>query len=324
VSANSASGKPVGKHVLTVSYNGKVIDGITNAQPVESAGSNTKPWLFRNVVFVPDVASGPLEFQHSATDADNSPAVMLLDAISVVLRGANEIVVQNPSFEASGKPATSPYYFENDVNIAGWTVDPPNQWGVNTPGDPFCDNGDNPDQDLALFVQGAGKSVSQTISGFAAGEHYQLSFAYNARQTGVSPQLQVTIGTLGLMSATVAPVGGTKAFYRTNLVFTAAAPSLTFKFSNAVASGDSTFLLDDVHITHVSNQRPSLTVQLGASGVRILWPSDPAAAFKLQTTSDISGAWTDSNLPVQTEGANNLVIVPLSKDRAAFFRLTGI
>jgi len=248
----------VGNHRLTVSYQGKIIDTLTNAMPVEPAFNNAEPWVFRNVPFVADVATGALKFEHSVTDANNAPATILLDAISVLLRGAEEVVIQNPSFEASGKPSTSPYYFEDDVRIAGWTVDPANQWGVNTPGDSFCDNGRNPDQDLALFVQGPGKSISQTISGFAAGERYQLSFAYNARQAGVPPQLRVTVDNDELMSATVTPVGAQKPFHRTNLVFTATAPTLNLRFSNTLASGDTTFLLDDVHITRVSTQKAFL------------------------------------------------------------------
>ena len=321
VSANSAAGLPVGNHVLTVTYNGTVIDTITNALPVESAGNNTQPWYFRNVAFVPDVAAGALEFQHSVADATNAPATVLLDAITVVLRGADEVVVQNPSFEASGKPTTSPYYFEDNVLISGWTVSPPGQWGANASGDPFYDNGQNPDQDLVLFVQGAGESVSQTIGGFTAGDHYQLSFAYNARQTGVQPQLDATIGGLKLMSTPVVPVGGSKPFYRTNLVFSAGAASLTLTFSNSVAAGDSTFLLDDVHITHVMAPGPSLTIQLLASQVQISWPSASSSGFHLQTASALTGPWTDSKLPVQTQGTNNMVLDTWSGNHAAFYRL---
>jgi len=321
VSANSAKGMPVGGHVLTVSYNGKVIDAITNALPVETAGSNTKPWYFRNVPFVADAASGALEFEHTVTDAANAPATMLLDAITVVLRGADEVVIENPSFEASGKPTTSPYYFENDVLIAGWTVDPPNQWGVNAPGDPFCDNGKNPDQDLALFVQGAGKTVSQTISGFTPGERYQLTFAYNARLTGVQPQLDATLDDLKLMSVQVVPVGGNNPFYRTNLVFTANAPTLALKFANSVAAGDSTFLLDDVHITHLRAPSPSLKIQLLNGQLQISWPIASSGGFKLQTSSALTGNWTDSTLPVQTSGTNNLVWDTWSANQATFYRL---
>jgi hypothetical protein len=321
VSANSANGNPVGGHRLTVSYNGKVIDAITNAKPVETAGSNTKPWYFRNVPFVADAASGALKFEHTVSDANKTPATVLFDAISVVLRGGDEVVIENPSFEASGKPPTTPYYFENDVAIAGWTVDPPNQWGVNAAGDPFCDNGQNPDQDLALFVQGAGKSVSQTILGFTPGERYQLSFAYNARLAGVKPQLDVSLGSLKLMSSVVAPVGGRNPFYRTNLVFTASAATLTLKFANSLATGDSTFLLDDVHIAHLSKSAPSLTIQLQAGQVRISWPIDSSGGFKLQTSPDLKGNWTDANLPVQTAGNDNLVVDAPSKNQATFYRL---
>ena len=109
--------------------------------------------------------------------------------------------------------------------------------------------------------------------------------------------------------------------HRTNLVFTATAPTLALKFSNALTSGDSTFLLDDVHIIHLSKQRPSLGVQLTTGAVRIFWPIDPVSSFKLQTALDPAGLWTDSNLSVQTEGTNNVVSVPLTNARASFYRL---
>jgi hypothetical protein len=64
-----------------------------------------------------------------------------------------------------------------------------------------------------------------------------------------------------------------------------------------------------------------LAIQLTTGGVRIFWPSDPASSFKLQTTSDLAGVWTDSNLSVQTAGTNNVVIVPLGNLQAAFYRL---
>ena len=142
----------------------------------------------------------------------SSPQVKTSGSVSVSVGFLARSVVANPSFEASDKSSASPFYFENDVRIAGWTVDPPNQWGVNTAGDPFDDNGQNPDQDNALFVQGSNKSIQQTISGLIPGERYQLSFAYNARESTVPPHLQVTMDALQLMSADVAAVGAKKPY----------------------------------------------------------------------------------------------------------------
>jgi hypothetical protein len=306
VSANSSSGLPVGTHRLLVTYNGKIIDVITNATPVESAGSNTRPWYFRNVPFVADVAGGAMKFEHIVDNEASAPAIILIDALSVVMRGPNEVVIENPSFEASGKPINSPYYFENDVNIAGWATEPANGWGVNAPGDSFCDNGQNPDQDHALFVQGAGKSVSQTISGLTAGERYQLSFAYNARQSTAKPRLRVTMGGQELMSAEVAPVGGKLAFLRTNLVFTASSASMSLKFANIVSSGDTTFLLDDVHLVLLGKTAPTLKIQLVFNSVRISWPAD-ASGFRLQRTPRLQGTWENADLPVTVVGSEKVV-----------------
>lgn len=161
--------------------------------------------------------------------------------------------------------------------------------------------------------------MSQTISGFTPGERYQLSFAYNARLTGVPPQLDATIGDLKLMSAPVVPVGGNNPFCRTNLVFTANAPTLALKFANSVAAGDSTFLLDDVHITHLRAPSPSLNIQLLNGQVQISWPIASSGGFKLQTSSALTANWTDSTLPVQTSGTNNLVLDTWRANQATFY-----
>ena len=319
VSANSSSGLPVGNHRLWVSFNGRVIAGITNALPVETAGRNTQPWYFQNVRFVPDADSGALKFEHTVTDADNRPATVLLDAISVVMRGPDEVVIENASFEASDKSSASPFYFENDVRIAGWTVDPPNQWGVNTAGDPFDDNGQNPDQDNALFVQGSNKSIQQTISGLIPGERYQLSFAYNARESTVPPHLQVTMDALQLMSADVAAVGAKKPFYRTNLTFIAGASSMILQFANTLATGDTAFLVDDVHLLHLGAPAPALKTMLNGNQIRISWTVD-APGFSLQRTAALPGGWSNPGLPVIVESKENVTYDSLG-GATQFYRL---
>ena len=318
VSANGSSGLPVGSHNLALRFNGKLIDVITNAVPVEPAGVNSQPWHFRNVAFVPDAPSGALKFEHSVADASNTLATVLIDAISVVMRGAEEVVIENPSFEASDRPATSPYNFETDVRVSGWTVDPANGWGANASGDLFYDNGRNPDQDLVLFVQGAGKSVSPTVAGLVPGTTYELSFVYNARSTGVRPQLRVSMDNLELMSATVAPVGGTKPFYRTNLTFTATASTMTLRFANASTVSTSTLLLDDVHIR---SPRPSVTVtiQLAGNQVRLSWPSS-ATGWKPVRADQVLGSYDDVGLVVTTVG-DEQVVLDAATAAAKFYRL---
>ena len=317
VSANSyVGGLPVGAHKLIVSYNGKVIGGVTNAQPVETFYSYTQPWYFLNLPFVPDAASGSLKFEHTVTDSANSPATMLLDAVSVVMRGADEVAVENPSFEASGYVTAGTHVFEDDINISGWTVDPANGWGVNKSDGPFWDNGMNADQDLVLFVQGGGKSISQTIQGLKAGASYQLSFAYNAR-TGVTPHLEVSMDTTVLMSSDIQPVGGTNQFYRANLAFTATTASMVLKFANT-ATGDTTFLLDDVHI---ASQAPSLTVRAVApSSVQLAWPAS-VSGYVLQSSTSLTSGWSSAGLTPTVQGNQSVVTDSVLSGTTKFYRL---
>ena len=126
------------------------------------------------------------------------------------------VIVLNPSFEASGTPPWPGYI--QPKPIAGWAGT--GSYGVNFNGPgPFADNGKAEDQDLVAFLQGAG-SLSQIISGLVAGEKYEVRFACNARG-GNTPTLVVKADDEVLLEESIEAVGGANAFHVKTVQFTA-------------------------------------------------------------------------------------------------------
>lgn len=216
-------------------WDGTVLDSIVDV-PVSTGGAGYK---FRNVPFVPEADGGELAFQ-SAVVGDTT---MLLDGVCIVKGAANQVVVMNPSFEASGPPLDSGVL----PAVAGWSGSGTGVGGVNASGGDYANNGAIPDQDLVGFIDGP-LAVSQTIRGLVTGETYSLSFRYNA-PTGRSPQLLVAVDGEELFSETVVPVGGTAPYRTATRTFTAANTSATLTFEQT-ADGQAV-LLDDIKITGV-------------------------------------------------------------------------
>jgi len=241
----------------------------------------------------------------------------LLDAVSIVQRDAGNIVVQNPSFEASGTTAF-PGYIQAPRGIAGWTMT--GQYGVNvgTQG-PFANNGRNPDQDNVLFLQSANSSASQIIGGLTAGSTYTLSYAYNAR-SGNSPRLVVTVDGATAQDQVVAPVGGTTAYLVHSYAFTAAGETAEVKFTQ-MAEGDQTVLIDNVMIVPGGTvvEQVRLSVAIAASNLRLSWPAS-ATGYVLQSSAVLPATWTDVTQPEVIENGVKTVTVPIGTEDM-FFRL---
>ncbi len=164
--------------------------------------------------------------------------------------GPIEIILTNPSFEASGLGVPFPGY---QANIAGWDGlgglgTQPNSDGSS----PFADNGLTPDGNNVAFMQ-IDRSLSQTIDGFTVGAEYEISFSYNARG-GNAPHLNVTLGVETILDTDVSSVeaGGshTVPYLLHTSTFTAANESelLTFAQTLPIDAGDNSVLLDNVSI----------------------------------------------------------------------------
>ena len=100
----------------SVTFDGTTLVPTTPVGPVDAAGEATAEYIFVNVPFVPSNAAGDLVI---SVDAVTGDAALILDGIAVIQRDPGEVVVQNPSFEASGLGAASPGYLDN---IVGWNT----------------------------------------------------------------------------------------------------------------------------------------------------------------------------------------------------------
>ena len=226
------------------------IDGEEVARHEElKAVGGANPYHSKTVVFTPESDTAEVVFRGEAA----GDATMIYDAISIVQRDEGNVIVMNPSFEASGTPPWPGYI--QPKPIAGWAGT--GNYGVNFNGPgPFANNGKAEDQDLVAFLQG-GSSLSQMISGLVPGEKYEVRFACNARG-GNSPTLVVKADDQVLLEESIAAVGGANPFHVKTVRFTASASAVNLSFAQA-AAGDNTVILDNVTVTGASSTLPCIT-----------------------------------------------------------------
>ena len=245
-------------------------------------------------------------------------ATLLLDAVTIVQRDAGNVVLDNPSFEASG-PVAFPGYIEPG-SLAGWVGD--GGTGVNVSGvGPFANNGANRDQDLVAFIQG-NASLRQSVDRFIVGEEYLLSFAYNARADN-APHLQVRVGDQVLFDEDVVPVGGREPYYQAEITFTAEAGKADIIFQQT-AAGDNTVLVDDViligetaTIDCIEVDRNGFDLTVGQTGSEItltaspglleLAPIDVEVRSLDPTIAQVDGVNDEGVLTIRYEPGDDLV-----------------
>ena len=230
---------------LNVKLGGSILATITNIAPAGFSVGDV-PFYFTNIVFVPTNASEPLEFD---TLPPRSPAPrrrLLLDAVSMVQRDTNEIVIENPDFVASGE-AAYPTYVSGQVD--GWQIAGGGH-GCNSSAGPFLDNGVAPEQGEALFMQGNG-TISNAISGpLTVGQVYTLSYSVNRRAYSSSATMTYSagFGDIPLVTGeTLTAVGDSNPFLTEYLIFTNDAPSNVLGFAST-AVGDASFLVSAIHL----------------------------------------------------------------------------
>jgi hypothetical protein len=225
---------------LAARFAGEELWQIEDVLPAVNEG--LEEYYFQNVAFTASASSGALEFVTTAA----GDATILLDAVNIVARGDDEVVVKNPSFEASGSPVGVGYV--QPSNIAGWGFTSGGR-GPNVTGQgPFSDNGSGLDQDSVLFIQNA-TSMTQLIEGLEPGETYTLYYYVNARLccgagfTFYSVSFDEEI----LLEEEVEPVGGEEPFHLRFMTFRASFADGILQFDTQ-PEGDHTLLLDDIHI----------------------------------------------------------------------------
>lgn len=304
---------------LVVRFGGETLANITGIQPAKEAGLTG--YYFTNLVFTPTAASGNLEFSAVPVTGDVS---LLLDAVSIVARGAADVVLENPSFEASGTPAGVGYI--TPQLVAGWHTSA-GGYGVNIDGEgPFANNGAAPDQDLVLFLQNGGSYVSQTVSDLVIGEKYTLIFALNARRIGDNfPLIRVSFDGEILLEEEVRPVDdleGSNPYHTKHLVFTAGNTEGDLWFENASdPEADATLLLDNVRLV-AGEARPPAQLRIALlpeNIVRLSWDAADTG-YTLETTGTLPGNW--EAITAQPVIENGEWVVLLSQESGQqFFRL---
>jgi len=292
---------------LSVQFDENEVGSYLGILPV----GGTNSYYFAQIEVTPTQNTGRLAFvTHTIGDA-----TFLLDSVSMVQRDAGQIVVENPSFEASGA-VTVPGYIQPN-RIGGWLGI--GQYGVAVSGvGPFADNGINPDQDNVAFLQGQ-SSLSQTIDGLTVGQNYTVKFAVNARSTN-TPHVRASVDGSAILDADVTAVGGSNPYVVKSAVFTAGGNSAVLTLEQTL-DGDQTLLLDNVTIVPggTVTVSPKLTIKRTTDNkVQISWTT--ASGFTLQSSTSINGTWSSAGLDVQTQGSQSVATAAPS-DTTRFYRL---
>ena len=304
---------------LSVQLAGEELWSIEDVLPASVDGLET--YYFQNVSFTATSSKGLLEF---VTKAEGD-ATILLDAVNVIPRGKDEVVIRNPSFEASGSPVGVGYV--QPSNLAGWEFSAGGR-GVNVTGrGPFADNGSGLDQDSVLFIQGA-SSMTQLVEGFEAGETYTLYYYVNARNccgdgfTAYSVSFDDEV----LLDEEVFPAGGNMPYHLRYMTFVPSFQDGILQFDTA-PEGDHTLVLDDIHIVKGEFVPPTpqppdvmITLQRLESGeIELSWPS-AASDFILQRADATLGEWFDVDEPVVPVNDQNTVTIS-AEGSQGYFRL---
>ena len=252
-----------------LSFDGLTLAGPTTVPPV--LGPN--PYYFVNAPFIPANSSGLLSISSSAHNGND--ATLLIDGLVLIKRSTADIVIANPSFEASGLNFSFPGYVSGGgvgPDIAGWMKAGTGQVAINgtaanTSGNPFADNGLVPDGDNVLAIQNE-LTLSQTLNDLTIGQPYRLTLSYNSR-SGDDPLALITIDGNTAYNATVPEVGGANAYYELTYDFIATATTTTLTIANLGAVPDSTLLVDNVRVFSVPE--PSAFAILGLGALLLAW-----------------------------------------------------
>jgi hypothetical protein len=255
---------------------------------VAGTAGGGQPFLFVNIPFVAAASDGVLTIEKTSAIPAGRSAV-LLDGFSIIRRTTNDIVVANPSFEASGTNQPVPGYLET---VAGWTKLGGGQLAINQAGGEFADNGLLPDGQSVLVLQSSltePVGLSQVLRGFTPGATYRLLLALNGRAldplNGYTNQALVTIGGQTAFSGPVPPVDfanvHTNAFLFVNFDFIAPGTEVTLQIENQAVGGGS-LLVDNVRVLMPF----SVSITPHPAGLEIVWP-----VGHLQSATNVSGPW---------------------------------
>ena len=244
---------------------------ITNLNIPTSGGpiGTGNPFTFVNVPFTAAATNGVLTILKSSHVA-TSKSHLFLDGFSIIRRTANDIVVANPSFEASGTTNSSSPVLGYIPYVAGWTKVGSGALAINQSGGQFADNGTIPDGGSVIALQGQ-VGIRQTLHGLTPGNGYQLTIylngrAYDAPNIGHSATALIAVDGNTGFSGTVNPVGAagtySNAYNLVTINFLAASSNATVEIDNQdIGGGASTLLVDNVRVLPLTPSIPLVLAQ---------------------------------------------------------------
>lgn len=241
--------------VVGVSFEGQPLLSNQTLAPV--GGNN--PYYRVNLPFTASSNSGEILF--TTRPAANGDATALFDGITLIQRNADEVVIFNPSFEASGTPGGVGYL---NGGVAGWTVttNPANvgQVAINAQNGAFNDVGFVPEGQVFAVLQN-GVTLSQTLSGLTAGQPYRLTLDYAGRGCCGPGQAVADFRIDGrqALSGPVAPSGNR----RLSFDFTASGTTALLSLGNAAPAPDTSLFLDNVSVRLIPEPGTALLGFLG-------------------------------------------------------------
>jgi hypothetical protein len=241
---------------MTVYHSASTAGGaaLLSYQNIVPAGMGN-PFFLINIPFTAAAASGDLNILKTAHNGGGGAATLVLDGISIIARATNDIVIANPSFEASG---TGQAGVGVVGAVAGW-----DHFGINPPiinqaGGPYLDNGTVPDGNNVLVLQND-SGYSQTLHGLTPGQIYRLTLYLNSRN-GTPATALVTIDGQTAFNGLVSQVGGSNPYHFISYDFTASAADVTLSFANQNVD-PSTLFVDNLRVYLLEQTPPTVLNQ---------------------------------------------------------------
>ena len=234
---------------------------ITNVPPVDP-GFADKLYYFTNLVFTPSAASADIVFANLTTNGST-----IFDGIALLQRDAEEVLIKNPGFEASGITTNYNQYGQvfSPKLIAGW--EPVSWYGIGWAGSAFNLAAAIPDGDYCLFMN-KGTGAKQTINNLVPGGLYNLSYYYNVRNP-TEIHIQTTINDMVVHDES--NYSQRVEYYYTNFQFIATSDSTELMFMSPTIPADNAVLIDDVSLRKVKPM--GLTASQGdyTNFIKISW-----------------------------------------------------
>lgn len=253
-SRGPGAGPPGSMPAVGVSFGGTPI---LAAQPIPAVGASNA-YHKVNIPFTAAATSG--EILISSAPFAGGDVALVIDGITLIQRDAGEVVVFNPSFEASGTGLNDPGYLPN---IAGWTrTTGGGNSAVNTAGGPFS-NGFAPEGLNHAVLQNE-VSLSQELSGVVIGSSYRLTLDYYGRD-GIAPTGLITIDGKTALSGLIPNTGGQLSL---TYDFVASSSNPTLAIANLGVGADSSLLFDNISLRAIPEPGSSL---LGLLGTALLY-----------------------------------------------------